>query len=159
MPAPTVGLQTHIWNNNLKSMIFLGLYPLIILGMVWCCAYAVGYMQYGAGELAQYPIKATGARQVLGRSFGQINTVSATGFASNILYAYWPSILAVIATWFVVAFFFHSNMIGAMAKSHSVSRQNEPALYNMLENLCIACLLYTSPSPRDQRGSRMPSSA
>ena len=27
----------------------------------------------------------------------------------------------------------------------------------MLEN--YACLLYTSPSPRDQRGSRMPSSA
>ena len=24
---------------------------------------------------------------------------------------------------------------------------------------CAACLLYTSPSPRDQRGSRMPSSA
>ena len=24
---------------------------------------------------------------------------------------------------------------------------------------CGACLLYTSPSPRDQRGSRMPSSA
>ena len=24
---------------------------------------------------------------------------------------------------------------------------------------CIGCLLYTSPSPRDQRGSRMPSSA
>ena len=33
-----------------------------------------------------------------------------------------------------------------------------------VDNLCIipgekACLLYTSPSPRDQRGSRMPSSA
>ena len=28
----------------------------------------------------------------------------------------------------------------------------------MLDNT-IACLLYTSPSPRDQRGSRMPSSA
>ena len=25
--------------------------------------------------------------------------------------------------------------------------------------LCEVCLLYTSPSPRDQRGSRMPSSA
>ena len=25
--------------------------------------------------------------------------------------------------------------------------------------LAVACLLYTSPSPRDQRGSRMPSSA
>ena len=27
------------------------------------------------------------------------------------------------------------------------------------ESVSIACLLYTSPSPRDQRGSRMPSSA
>ena len=28
-----------------------------------------------------------------------------------------------------------------------------------LELSTLACLLYTSPSPRDQRGSRMPSSA
>jgi len=27
------------------------------------------------------------------------------------------------------------------------------------ESLFLSCLLYTSPSPRDQRGSRMPSSA
>ena len=27
------------------------------------------------------------------------------------------------------------------------------------EQYCLGCLLYTSPSPRDQRGSRMPSSA
>ena len=27
------------------------------------------------------------------------------------------------------------------------------------DNSYVACLLYTSPSPRDQRGSRMPSSA
>ena len=26
-------------------------------------------------------------------------------------------------------------------------------------DILVACLLYTSPSPRDQRGSRMPSSA
>ena len=31
---------------------------------------------------------------------------------------------------------------------------------NWIENtISITCLLYTSPSPRDQRGSRMPSSA
>ena len=29
----------------------------------------------------------------------------------------------------------------------------------ILQRLCWPCLLYTSPSPRDQRGSRMPSSA
>ena len=30
---------------------------------------------------------------------------------------------------------------------------------NKVRSLCRYCLLYTSPSPRDQRGSRMPSSA
>ena len=29
----------------------------------------------------------------------------------------------------------------------------------MMDDFCYGCLLYTSPSPRDQRGSRMPSSA
>ena len=32
-------------------------------------------------------------------------------------------------------------------------------LAGIREVLIITCLLYTSPSPRDQRGSRMPSSA
>ena len=31
--------------------------------------------------------------------------------------------------------------------------------YCLFEKHYLACLLYTSPSPRDQRGSRMPSSA
>ena len=35
--------------------------------------------------------------------------------------------------------------------SHSISLECEESISN--------CLLYTSPSPRDQRGSRMPSSA
>ena len=30
---------------------------------------------------------------------------------------------------------------------------------DLFSNLSYTCLLYTSPSPRDQRGSRMPSSA
>ena len=32
-------------------------------------------------------------------------------------------------------------------------------LISFLKKEAIPCLLYTSPSPRDQRGSRMPSSA
>ena len=34
-----------------------------------------------------------------------------------------------------------------------------PAAKDYLLTQCSICLLYTSPSPRDQRGSRMPSSA
>ena len=40
--------------------------------------------------------------------------------------------------------------------------KNEPKVRKIAEefnSIYYACLLYTSPSPRDQRGSRMPSSA
>ena len=45
------------------------------------------------------------------------------------------------------AFFYHSNC-------------ETPGIYGQM-TICkeAYCLLYTSPSPRDQRGSRMPSSA
>ena len=33
------------------------------------------------------------------------------------------------------------------------------SIQKTLSHILWACLLYTSPSPRDQRGSRMPSSA
>ena len=36
---------------------------------------------------------------------------------------------------------------------------DETAIQIKLNSVLDACLLYTSPSPRDQRGSRMPSSA
>ena len=36
---------------------------------------------------------------------------------------------------------------------------NEELADEMIELLCDACLLYTSPSPRDRTRSRMPSSA
>ena len=44
---------------------------------------------------------------------------------------------------------------------HSIDRlaRNLADLEQLVDQLNSNCLLYTSPSPRDQRGSRMPSSA
>ena len=39
----------------------------------------------------------------------------------------------------------------------STSKESEALVTSLTKEEC--CLLYTSPSPRDQRGSRMPSSA
>ena len=55
----------------------------------------------------------------------------------------------------------------AQARRHSTGPERSTALINLTTNLkppepiaaSLVCLLYTSPSPRDQRGSRMPSSA
>ena len=48
------------------------------------------------------------------------------------------------------------NLLKFVPASGAASRMFK-ALFNFLE--AYNCLLYTSPSPRDQRGSRMPSSA
>ena len=50
-----------------------------------------------------------------------------------------------------------------LTKHYSLGTQTVEALrgvsFGIEQGEFIACLLYTSPSPRDQRGSRMPSSA
>ena len=45
------------------------------------------------------------------------------------------------------------------AFADAVALVKDAATAKFDESIDVACLLYTSPSPRDQRGSRMPSSA
>lgn len=111
MSAPTIGLQTAIWNNNLKSIALLALYPVFIALMVWVVASIIGMGTYGIGG---------------------------DKFAWQILQQYWPIIITVVTIWFMIAYFFHTSMIRALSHSHSVERKDEPELYNLLENLCIA---------------------
>ena len=59
---------------------------------------------------------------------------------------FWPIAL----TMFVIT------MLGGILIKNEVIQETTAAYYS---GMFITCLLYTSPSPRDQRGSRMPSSA
>lgn len=120
MAVKATGLQTHIWNNNLKSIILMGLYPFLIAAIIWACSLAFGYLSGFAPAPEQ-----------------------ATLFASNIIIQYWPMIFSGVALWFIVAYFFHTKMIRNMAHSHPVTRTEEPELYNLFENLCISVGLKT----------------
>ena len=57
----------------------------------------------------------------------------------------------------------HKNMIANLKKGDRIVTQGgiigNIHYVNDDGTLSVDCLLYTSPSPRDQRGSRMPSSA
>lgn len=109
------GLQTHIWNNNLKSIALLAAYPFILAGVVWAGAAAVALFGSGTGDAAQ-----------------------AVNIAGNLVYQYWPTILSIVAIWFMVSWMFQGAMIRKLSHSHPVTRADEPALYNLFENLCIA---------------------
>jgi heat shock protein HtpX len=58
--------------------------------------------------------------------------------ASHDLIAAFPWATIAAALWIVIAYFFHQNMIDAVTGSESVTRKEQPRLYNALENLCIS---------------------
>lgn len=122
------GLQTQIWNNNAKSVILLALYPVIIGVMVWLCAYAFASAQGGfhmEGHSAPY-------------GYVWVNTGNPEYVANNFIAEFWSVILTVIAVWFLISYFFNTAMIRKLSHARTVTRQEEPELYNLLENLCIA---------------------
>ena len=58
--------------------------------------------------------------------------------ANNATFEYWPLIVTGVGIWFMIAWFFHTSMVRRLSHSHPVTRQDEPELYNLLENLCIS---------------------
>src|ERR1700737_3014834 len=40
--------------------------------------------------------------------------------------------------WIVIAYFFHQSIVDAVTGGEDVTRQQQPRLYNLLENLCIS---------------------
>lgn len=118
MALQASGLNTYIWNNNVRSLLLLALYPAILTAMVWAVA-----LLAGAG---------------MGSYYGGINWDGRITAANHILLAWWPAVTAIALIWFMVAYFFNTKMVRMLARSHPVSRSEEPELYNLLENLCIA---------------------
>lgn len=121
------GLQSNIWNNNLKSITLLALYPVIITVMLWLIAYVIAYTQGGYHMVRTED--ATGTTWT--------NTGNPEYVANNLIMAYWPAVLTVIAVWFVISYFWNTSMIRALSKARAVTRKEEPELYNIVENLCI----------------------
>lgn len=122
MSKPEIGLQSHIWNNNLKSLLLLGAYPFLIMGIVWVASAAVGLFTIPNAHWSQ-----------------------ADALAGNVIANYWPIILTVVCSWFVISYFFHTRMVRRLSHSHPVTRKEEPELYNLFENLCISVGM---PTPR-----------
>lgn len=109
MTSSAVGLQTHIWNNNIKSIMLLAGFPVLLLLMILGGSYAY---YYGTQDAAEH--------------------------ALVILSQTWHIAFIVAGVWFVIAFLFHQNLINMASGARFVTRQEQPKIYNLLENLCIS---------------------
>ena len=109
------GLQTHIWNNNLKSGLLLAGFPVLLLLLMY--GLSVGYV--GLVE----PIDNLGEGMVL---------------ALDHMQRLWPFALIGAGGWFAIAFFSYQSMIEASVGARGLTRKEAPELYNLLENLCVS---------------------
>ena len=109
------GLYTHIQANKRRSIaLLIGLFFLV-------------YVMTYAGALLAEALAGNETRIdfLLRRAWADL--IKALPFAT-------------IGTllWIWIAYKFHQSMIDAVTGGHEVSRQDEPRLYNLLENLCIS---------------------
>jgi heat shock protein HtpX len=118
------GLSTHIFNNNLKSLILLALFPFLFVVMI----FAFFALLQGGVQMA-----ATPAGTPMVAPFDRAVMAGIEGVKQYGGYAFLAAGL-----WFVIAFFFHSQMVRGAVGSRPISRQEMPKIYNMLENLCIS---------------------
>ena len=112
-----VGLQTYIWNNNIRSVLLLIGFPILLLGMVFCLTLGM----IVAGMLPS------------GSDFG-----GAVPFALHLMWSAAPLAIVVAVVWFVIAYVFNQAIIDFATGSRPASRDEEPDAYNLLENLCIS---------------------
>ncbi len=102
------GLQTQIWNNNLKSTILLIMFPLVILGLVWLFFYFTR-PEYSTIDDVHY-------------SF--INAA--------------PWVIGGVLIWFLIAWSANTAIIRNATGAKPLERRENKRVYNLVENLCIA---------------------
>lgn len=112
-----VGLQTHIWNNNLRSALLLAGFPVLLIGLV----YVLTLGGIGAGYLPS-----TGSM------------ASDAAYAFRLLAVSAPLAIMAALVWFTIAYFANQKIIDLATGAHVVTRTQEPELYNLLENLAIS---------------------
>jgi heat shock protein HtpX len=112
-----VGLQTYIWNNNIRSGLLLIGFPILLLAMVFC-------LTLGMIVARMLPP---------GTDYG-----GAVPYALHLMLSAAPLALLAAGAWFVIAYFFNQAIIDFATGSRPVTREQLPDVYNLLENLCIS---------------------
>jgi heat shock protein HtpX len=110
------GLYTHIAANKTRSILLLGGLFVLVYVMVYAGALIAEVLTYGAGAPADYYLTAAAHDLIKAFPF-------ATGGA---------------LLWIAIAYFFHQRIVDAVTGGEDVTRQQQPRLYNLLENLCIS---------------------
>ena len=121
-----LGLTTYRLNNNLKSTALLIAFPFLLLTLMGVIVFALGSLGNPEDLFGAF-----GVSPLLG-------TGDAGDLALSTVYAWWPVILGIAAAWVLIGYLFNDAIIHRATGAKPVTREQQPALYDQLENLCIS---------------------
>lgn len=116
-----VGMQTQIRRNNTYSVLLLLAFPAILLGMVWVFL-AIVYNLAGPELNPNYAMTGAVNYDEVNYQFMQVM----------------PWVVGGVAIWFAIAYFSNASMVRQATGAHPISRRENPRVYNIVENLCMA---------------------
>ncbi|HLK23481.1 MAG TPA: M48 family metallopeptidase [Caulobacteraceae bacterium] len=118
-----VGLQTYIWNNNLRSVFLLAGFPFLLFLLL----YAVILIVVGN----------TGMHQAYS-DYSAAAPPNLFAYTLQLTVQSLPLAIAVAVIWFVIAYFANQTIIDLATGARPIERSENEELYNLLENLCIS---------------------
>jgi heat shock protein HtpX len=113
-----VGLQTHIWANNTRSILLLAGFPVMLVGVIFgiqLILMGFGFLPSSGGTLEQD-----------------------IAYAGTMLAGTIPLAVVVALIWFAIAWFGNQAIMDGLTGARKVARKDSPELYNLLENLAIS---------------------
>lgn len=114
-----IGLKTHIWNNNLKSLALLAGFPVLLILLTY--AGVLLMIGYGAIE-----------------SPSSVSWVEQHGYALRLTRDAAPFAVGAALVWFVAAYLWRQQIIDAAAGAKTLERADNPRVWNLLETLAIS---------------------
>lgn len=121
-----LGLTTYRQNNNIKSMVLLAMFPVLLLALLGFIFFFVG--EFSNSRQAFYAFDL----------YSVLGTGSPLDLALAAIYAYWPIVIGIATVWVLIGYLFNDAIIHAATGAEQVTRAEQPELYNLVENLCIS---------------------
>ena len=111
-----VGIQTQQSRNNLRSLLLLCLFPVLVcvLTLMFC------YLFVMVSKASNQP------------------DVTLTQLAMSVFVQIAPYVLGGVLLWFVIAYFANTSIINSATGSQPLSRKENKRVYNLVENLCMS---------------------
>lgn len=111
-----VGMQTQKSRNNIRSLLLLILFPLLVAALTWLFCFLLVWL----GTDMAY------------------NTYDVVWQDTNWLFAIiLPYAMGGVLLWFVIAYFINTSIIKKATHSQPLDRRENKRIYNMVENLCM----------------------